>query len=96
MSLVTPDDRLSGDYRYLWEIRYNTKRRICQSVYGTGEVETIGWDDIVASYHVIAPTEVLARATWQHRYGHAANNELLTCIILLRVDDEISIQGSRS
>ena len=96
MSTLVDSERLGGDYRWLWEITYDCRRRLCHSEWGTGEVVTDGWEPYIAKYHVIAPTEPFARTAWMHNFAYDPTNAIKTCEKMLRVDAEISIQGSRA
>lgn len=95
MSVIDDSQRLSGDYRWLWEVEMDTKRRIVQSVYGTGEVETIGWEPARVKLHIIAATEALAIAAWQHKHGWDKDCARVSVTKLLRIDYEIDIAKSR-
>jgi hypothetical protein len=68
MSGLNSKVRCSEEYPALWRIRYSYSQRIVQSVYGTGEVETIGRQNATEDFDVIATTAELAQAAYVEKH----------------------------
>jgi hypothetical protein len=56
MSTKESKENCAGRYPALWRIKYQFNQRIVRSVYGTGEVETVGMQLADAQYDVVALT----------------------------------------
>lgn len=65
MSDKASKERCCGDYPALWRIKYQFNQRIVRSVYGTGEVETVGMQLADAQYDVVALTPGLANEAFK-------------------------------
>jgi hypothetical protein len=68
MSDKASKENCAGDYPALWRIKYKFDQRIVRSVYGTGEVETVGMQIAEGQYDVVAMTPGLARETF-NKFG---------------------------
>lgn len=85
MSGLKSKERCCNEYPALWRIRYSYQQQIVQSVYGTGEVETIGHQPAEEDFDVIAVTAELALAAFvdqrkPHSYTRLTNPERICYI----------------
>lgn len=64
MSTLESKDRCCGDYPALWRFVYDQVVPVVRSVYGTGEVETVGHTIQETHFDVVALTKELAAATF--------------------------------
>lgn len=65
MSTKESKENCAGRYPALWRIKYQFNQRIVRSVWGTGEVETVGTQLADAQYDVVAQTADLASAAFK-------------------------------
>lgn len=86
------DKRWPFEARKVYEIMANIKVRDVRSVYGTGEVETVGHHMEVRSFHVIAKTEAAARLAWWDRYKTDGENKIISCEAIASIDAEVSLE----
>lgn len=68
MSGLQSKENCSGGFPALWRIKYSYQQRICRSVEGTGEVETLGHRLAEEAFDVIAVTAELALAAYVDKH----------------------------
>lgn len=86
MDVMTEGRMLGPSYAWLWEIKFEFDQRIVQSVYGTGEVETVGRRINTTACHIIAPDEASARLAWWRDHHYDEKAKIVSCECLLKVD----------
>lgn len=94
MSFKDERGHWSYDSRKVFEIVFNCRMPVVQSVMYTGEVERTGqYVEEDRTMHVLALTEQEARLAWWSRYHYDGKNAIKTCEIICSIDSEISIRN---
>lgn len=69
MSDKTSKENCTADYPAIWRFTFSYLQRVGHSVWGTGEVETIGHQRASGQFDVMAVNEEFARAAYNEEYG---------------------------
>lgn len=96
VSATDSKENCVGDYYGVYRFTYTYMQPIGRSVWGTGEVETIGHQLATAYFDVLAVSPALAKAAYDKQFGlHLANHDEHTLIsgpeLLCYVDSMVRV-----